>query len=79
MSSSASAISRLLRENGLRPIPSGSNREGLRVTGRDSIFIRLDFDSDTLAERTRADVEEILVEAGFTVRAVSDRVLSISR
>jgi hypothetical protein len=76
---SASAVSRALRAGGLRPIPSGSTREGLVVTGRSSVYIRLGFDLDSTAARVRADVEEILAESGYSVDVVSDRVLHVSR
>lgn len=77
----ASSISRLLRESGLRPIPSGSNREGIKVRGgtTGNVWIRLDFDHDSGADRSRPVVRELLEAAGYTVRDTSERVLEVTR
>lgn len=74
----ASSVSRALRRGGLLPVPPG--REGVLVTGPgDPVYVRLGFDSDAAVARARQAVEEILDAAGYSVRAVSDRVLAVTQ
>lgn len=68
----AAGVSRTLRVAGLRPLPSGTpiTREGVRVSRghRDNTAsIRVDIDRPIAAERTAADIEETLTEAGYSI------------
>lgn len=70
----AAAVSRTLREAGMRPLPSGTprSREGIRVS-RTSLpataYVSVDVDLPRKAARMAADVAEVLTEAGYAVEA----------
>lgn len=68
----AAGVSRTLRANGLRPLPSGTpiDREGVRVSrghADNRASVRVDIDLPRKALRYADDIEEALTEAGYTV------------
>lgn len=68
----AAAVSRKLREGGIRPLPSGTpiTREGVRVSRSpvaDTARVAIDLDAPSASRRMADAVEEILVGAGYAV------------
>lgn len=72
----AATISRILREGGLRPLPSGTSRmrEGIRVSKSfgGEVRISFDFDSNRCARELRAVAEEILKAHLYNVYTPDD-------
>lgn len=79
----ASAVSRALRKQGIRPLPSGTAplASGIRVIRGTQQTARVwaDFDVDSIARRRMDVVVQALHEAGYRTTRTTDSWLTVHR
>lgn len=78
---SASSVSAALRRGGMLPVPRDWNHEGITVSGSmfDEVAVNAFILQPGLAKRMSETAEEILSDAGYTIRRQDDTMFYVSK